>query len=202
MRPRERAIRDQLRMIGDICRAAGVACVMNGDVTSRTEALALMKEYNVDGAMIATEAEKNPSCFRPDAEGGPHEWKSQWKTVVTEYMKLALQVENRWGNTKYLLGQMIPGREDAYKAMNRSKCYADVIAALGLQDVDNLLEKARVVDQHLGIPHAELSKAQKRARVKESLQAGDDQPGAKRVRSLTRRLLMAVWRRPRRWLPR
>lgn len=182
MRPRERAIRDQLRMIGDICRAAGVACVMNGDVTSRTEALALMKEYNVDGAMIATEAEKNPSCFRPDAEGGPHEWKSQWKTVVTEYMKLALQVENRWGNTKYLLGQMIPGREDAYKAMNRSKCYADVIAALGLQDVDNLLEKARVVDQHLGIPHAELSKAQKRARVKESLQAGDDQPGAKRVR--------------------
>ncbi|KAF1349322.1 FMN-linked oxidoreductase [Lizonia empirigonia] len=182
MRPRERAIRDQLRMIGDICRAAGVACVMNGDVTSRTEALALMHEYNVDGAMIATEAEKNPSCFRPDAEGGPHEWKSQWKTVVTEYMKLALQVENRWGNTKYLLGQMIPGREDAYKAMNCSKCYADVIAALGLQHVDNLLDHARLVDQHLGIPYEELTKAQKRARVKESLQPADDQPGAKRVR--------------------
>ena len=35
MRPRERAIREQLRMIGDVCREAGVACVMNGDVTSR-----------------------------------------------------------------------------------------------------------------------------------------------------------------------
>ncbi|KPI36227.1 tRNA-dihydrouridine(20) synthase [NAD(P)+] [Cyphellophora attinorum] len=32
MRPRERAIREQLRMIGDICRSHGVACLMNGDV--------------------------------------------------------------------------------------------------------------------------------------------------------------------------
>lgn len=188
MRPRERAIRGQLKMVGEICRAAGVACVMNGDVTSRTEAFALMKEFNVDGAMIATEAEKNPSCFRPDAEGGPHEWKSQWKTVVAEYMKLAIQVENRWGNTKYLLGQMIPGREDAYKAMNRSKCYTDVIKALGLEDVDDLLEKAKIVDQHLGIPKEELSKAQKRQRVKESMQQDateeheQEQPGAKRVK--------------------
>lgn len=187
MRPRERAIRGQLKMIGDICRAAGVACVMNGDVTSRTEALALMKEFNVDGAMIATEAEKNPSCFKPEAEGGPHEWKTQWKTVVAEYMKLAIQVENRWGNTKYLLGQMIPGREEAYKAMNRSKCYAHVIKALELENVDNLLDKAHVVDQHLAIPKEELTKAQKRQRVKESLQPGNgeqeqEQPEAKRIR--------------------
>ncbi|KAF1925365.1 FMN-linked oxidoreductase [Didymella exigua CBS 183.55] len=175
MRPRERAIRDQLRMVGDICRTAGVACVMNGDVTSRAEALQLMREFSVDGAMIATEAEKNPSCFRPDAEGGPHEWKSQWKTVVAEYMQLALQVENRWGNTKYLLGQMIPGREDAYKRMNQSKCYTDVIRALGLDAEGDLLEKARVVDQHLGIPNAQLTPAQKRQRVKDSLQQGADQ---------------------------
>ncbi|KAF3040054.1 hypothetical protein E8E12_002140 [Didymella heteroderae] len=192
MRPRERAIRGQLSMIGDICRAAGVACVMNGDVTSRTEALALMREFNVDGAMIATEAEKNPSCFRPDALGGPHEWKTHWKTVVAEYMKLALHVENRWGNTKYLLGQMIPGREDAYKKMNASKCYADVITALGLENEDGLLDKARVVDQHLGIPKAQLTPAQKRQRVKESLEQGDkekeeadtanDEPHAKRIK--------------------
>ncbi|KAJ4382561.1 tRNA-dihydrouridine synthase 2 [Didymella sp. IMI 355093] len=193
MRPRERAIRGQLKMVGDICREAGVACVMNGDVTSRTEALQLMQEFGVDGAMIATEAEKNPSCFRPDAEGGPHEWKSQWKTVVAEYMKLALQVENRWGNTKYLLGQMIPGREDAYKKMNQSKCYSDVIKALGLENTgDDLLEKARVVDQHLGIPKEQLTPAQKRQRVKESLEQGEkereqeteakDEPSAKRVK--------------------
>lgn len=190
MRPRERAIRGQLRMVGDICRAAGVACVMNGDVTSRSEALQLMKEFAVDGAMIATEAEKNPSCFRPDAEGGPHEWKTNWKIVVAEYMKLALLVENRWGNTKYLLGQMIPGREDAYKKMNQSKCYADVIRALGLENEDGLLDKAKTVDEHLGIPKAQLTPAQKRQRVKESLEAGEkekdaeakDEPTAKRIR--------------------
>ena len=175
MRPRERAIRDQLKMIGDICREAGVACLMNGDVTSRTEALKLAEEFGVDGAMIATEAEKNPSCFRPDAEGGPHEWRSQWKTVVTEYMRFALQVENRWGNTKYLLGQMIPGKDKCYQAMNKAKCYTDVIQALGLEGVDDLLAKANVVDQHLGIGGPQESRASKRARVKEAKPVGADQ---------------------------
>jgi tRNA-dihydrouridine synthase 2 len=167
MRPRERAIRDQLRMVGDVCREAGVACLMNGDVTSRTEALKLAEEFGVDGGMIATEAEKNPSCFRPDAEGGPHEWRSQWKTVVAEYMRFALQVENRWGNTKYLLGQMIPGKDKCYQAMNKAKCYADLVNAVDLQDVDNLLEQAKAVDERLGIPPQE-TRASKRARVKEA----------------------------------
>jgi tRNA-dihydrouridine synthase 2 len=167
MRPRERAIREQLKMVGDVCREAGVACLMNGDVTSRTEALKLAEEFGVDGGMIATEAEKNPSCFRPDAEGGPHEWRSQWKTVVAEYMRFALQVENRWGNTKYLLGQMIPGKDKCYQAMNKAKCYADLVNAVGLQDVDDLLEQAKVVDERLGIPPQE-TRASKRARVKET----------------------------------
>ncbi|KAL5404049.1 hypothetical protein PMIN03_009428 [Paraphaeosphaeria minitans] len=181
MRPRERAIRDQLKMVGEVCREAGVACLMNGDVTSRTEALKLAEEFGIDGAMIATEAEKNPSCFRPDSQGGPHEWRSQWNTVVTEYMRFALQVENRWGNTKYLLGQMIPGKDKCYAAMNRSKCYADVIQALGLQDVDDLLEKAKIVDEHLGIPPKE-SQASKRARVRDAEKAKkqEQQPKEKR----------------------
>jgi tRNA-dihydrouridine synthase 2 len=195
MRPRERAIRHQLKMIAGICREAGVACVMNGDVTSRTEAVQLMEEFGADGAMIATEAEKNPSCFRPDSQGGPHEWRSQWKVVVTEYMRFALQVENRWGNTKYLLGQMIPGKEKVYQAMNKSRCYADVIAALGLEDVEGMLEKANIVDQHLGIPPQE-SKQSKKARMREAnkqdapvkekkekrKEMADEQPEAKRVK--------------------
>lgn len=195
MRPRERAIRLQLKMIADICREAGVACVMNGDVTSRIEAIKLMEEFNVDGAMIATEAEKNPSCFRPDAQGGPHEWRSQWKTVVTEYMRFALLVENRWGNTKYLLGQMIPGKEKAYQAMNKARCYADVVVALGLENVDDMLEQAKTVDQHLGIPPQE-SRASKKARAREfrkeeaavqpqkekRKEIDEEQPQAKRIK--------------------
>ncbi|KAJ4296252.1 tRNA-dihydrouridine synthase 2 [Kalmusia sp. IMI 367209] len=153
MRPRERAIRDQLRMVGK-----------------------LAEEFGVDGAMIATEAEKNPSCFRPDAEGGPHEWRSQWKTVVTEYMRFALQVENRWGNTKYLLGQMIPGKDRCYQAMNRAKCYADVVQALGLENVDDMLERAKVVDEHLGIPPQE-SRASKRARKQKEAEQKEKRKG-------------------------
>ncbi|OAA62608.1 tRNA-dihydrouridine synthase [Niveomyces insectorum RCEF 264] len=37
MRPRERAIRAQLPLVAGICREAGVACLMNGDVASRDE---------------------------------------------------------------------------------------------------------------------------------------------------------------------
>jgi tRNA-dihydrouridine synthase 2 len=200
MRPRERAIRHQLKMVANVCREAGVACVMNGDVTSRTEAIKLMEEFGADGAMIATEAEKNPSCFRPDAEGGPEEWRSQWKTVVTEYMRFALLVENRWGNTKYLLGQMIPGREKVYQAMNKSRCYTDIIVALGLENVDDLLEQAKRVDAHLGIPPQE-SQTSKKARMREANKQNmekqqkekeqrekrkeqhDEQPEAKRVKA-------------------
>ncbi|CAI6332196.1 unnamed protein product [Periconia digitata] len=169
MRPRERAIRDQLKMIGEVCREAGVACVVNGDVTSRTEALKLMEQFGVDGAMIATEAEKNPTCFRADAEGGPHEWKSQWKSAVTEYMRFAMQVENRWGNTKYLLGQMIPGRAKCYQAMNKAKGYADAIKALELDEVDDLLEMAKIVDERLGLGIVPESRASKRARAREAI---------------------------------
>ncbi|PVI03705.1 FMN-linked oxidoreductase [Periconia macrospinosa] len=167
MRPRERAIRDQLKMIGEVCREAGVACVVNGDVTSRAEAFKLMEQYGVDGAMIATEAEKNPSCFRPEAEGGPNEWKSQWKDAVTEYIRFSLQVENRWGNTKYLLGQMIPGRAKCYQEMNKAKGYADIVKALELDGVDDFLEQAKRVDEQLGILQQE-SRASKRARVREA----------------------------------
>ena len=75
MRPRERAIREQLRMIGDICRSHGVACLMNGDVTSREEGIALAKDYGVDGAMIATAAEANSSVFRKIEDGGKADWR-------------------------------------------------------------------------------------------------------------------------------
>ena len=79
---------------------------MNGDVHSRREALDLITEYGVDGAMIATAAETNSSVFRPESEGGM----ASWEVVVREYVETALRVENKWGNTKYLLGQMIPGK--------------------------------------------------------------------------------------------
>ena len=144
MRPRERAIRDQLRMIADICKAEGVACLMNGDVKNRDEALQLIHEYGVDGAMIATAAESNPTAFRSAEQGGL----LPWREVVGEYMKTALQVDNKWGNTKFTLGQLIPGKTDAFKRITASKNYTSVCEILELQ---GLLDQAREVDDRLDI---------------------------------------------------
>ncbi|KAF1354913.1 hypothetical protein BDV97DRAFT_395315 [Delphinella strobiligena] len=166
MRPRERAIRDQLRMVREICHEAGVACLMNGDVTSREEAIALAQEYGVDGAMIATAAESNPSCFRLKEDGGT----APWEEVVKEYVKMALQVENRWGNTKYLLGQMIPGKSQFYRPMNQSKSYSELVKILGYEeDIATLAEE---VDRRLEIDsNKKETRAEKKAKNKRGAKA-------------------------------
>lgn len=156
MRPRERAIREQLRMIGGLCREAGVACVMNGDVENRDQAMELIREYGVDGAMIATAAETNSSVFRAEKDGG----KAPWRTLVEQYIRFACEVENRWGNTKYLLGQMIPGRDPVYAKMNKCRSYGELVAAL---EMENLRVLAAAVDERLELPPG-LTKAQKRAK--------------------------------------
>ena len=144
MRPRERAIRDQLRMIGAICREEGVACLMNGDVKNKDEAAQLAEEYGVDGGMIAAAAEANPSCFRTEAEGGL----LPWKDVVHEYMHLALSVDNKWGNTKFLLAQLMPGKLDTYRKVSMSKNYEE---ACGRLQLDEYIDRAREVDERLGL---------------------------------------------------
>jgi tRNA-dihydrouridine synthase 2 len=144
MRPRERAIREQLRMIAGICRNAGVACLMNGDVTSRDEGLALMEEFGVDGAMIATTAETNSSCFRTTAEGGL----LPWREVVRAYMEACLGCENRWGNTKYLLNIMVPGKNKEFKDAKSAKNYTDICRIL---QFDDLVPLAKDVDKVLDL---------------------------------------------------
>ncbi|OTB03110.1 hypothetical protein M426DRAFT_12932 [Hypoxylon sp. CI-4A] len=145
MRPRERAIRGQLRMIANVCHEAGVACLMNGDVENRDQALELVQEYGVDGAMIATQAEKNSSCFRSKADGGF----APWKEVVENYIRYAMEVENKFGNTKFLLLQLIPGKVLARQNISSScKSYTRVCELLGF---DHLIERAREVDMSLDI---------------------------------------------------
>ena len=159
MRPRERAIREQLRMIAGICREAGVACVMNGDVKDRDEAEKLIEEYGVDGAMIATAAERNPSCFRTSEQGGL----LHWSEVVREYMTAALAVDNRWGNTKFLLSQLMPGKDPRYMKVAQSASYVGVVEALGF---DDLAERAAELDRRLAFDQ-EGKQTGKRARAKE-----------------------------------
>ncbi|RYP64277.1 hypothetical protein DL771_008836 [Monosporascus sp. 5C6A] len=165
MRPREHAIRGQLRMIADVCREAGVACVMNGDVENRDQALQLIQEFGVDGAMIATAAEKNSSCFQTKAQGGL----LLWKEVVEQYIRYALEVENKFGNTKYLLCQLIPGKQAAYRSISPCKSYTKICEMLGLED---LLDRAREVDLILDIDPNASGKKNKKTSNQSALAAG------------------------------
>ncbi|KAI4125076.1 MAG: hypothetical protein LQ338_004463 [Usnochroma carphineum] len=177
MRPRERAIRDQLRMIAEVCRGEGVACVMNGDVRNRDEALQLIRDFGVDGAMIATAAEANPSAFRTAGEGGL----LPWREVVEEYMKIALDVDNKYGNTKFTLGQLISGKSEVYRKVTGCKSYTDVCKAL---ELDDLLEQAGDVDERLDIFRTHDSVAVSKAKTKnKSAQAAGG--GTSVERSLT-----------------
>lgn len=144
MRPRERALRDQLRVIADVCREAGVACLMNGDVKNKDEALQLIQDYGVDGAMIATAAEANPSCFRTANEGGL----LPWREVATEYVKIALHVENKFGNTKFLLSQLLPGKLPMYKTLSSCRSYGEICEIMHLPELRDL---ACNVDKKIGI---------------------------------------------------
>lgn len=144
MRPRERAIRDQLTMVARICHEAGVACLMNGDVTSRDHGLELMSEFGVDGAMIATSGEANSSCFRSQADGGL----APWRDVVYEYMRFCIDCENRLGNTKYLLNMLIPGKAKEFNQAKVAKSYLDVCRFLKFED---LYAQAAAVDVILGL---------------------------------------------------
>ncbi len=186
MRPRERAIRGQLRMIADVCREAGVACLMNGDVETRDQADALVAEFGVDGAMIATAAEKNPSCFRAAADGGA----APWEEAVAEYLRAAIRCENKIGNTKYLLQQMVPGRTVIFKEMHKMRSYADLAKMLGVED---MAEAARELDKVLGLGEFEVKleprkKEKKKQAYKEAQvakgkgNAGGEQASKKRKR--------------------
>jgi tRNA-dihydrouridine synthase 2 len=167
MRPRERAIREQLRMIGEVCKEYGVACLMNGDVKDRDEGVALAKEYGVDGGMIATAAEANSSAFRTKEQGGL----APWREVVTEYLKLAMSVENKAGNTKFLLSQLMPGKDPLYQPVQMSKSYEQCCKVLGMDD--EMITRAKEVDEILGLDaqgsnqQQQLSKKNKNKRVLE-----------------------------------
>jgi len=128
MRSTERAIRDQLRMVADICRGAGVACLMNGDVGCRDEAIRLAEEYGVDGGMIARAAETDLSVFRSAAKGG----KAKWRDVVQDYIEFALATENHFQTTKHMLGRLTPGKTGESALCHIAQSYTDIHKIFGL----------------------------------------------------------------------
>ncbi|KAL9113430.1 MAG: hypothetical protein Q9227_002471 [Pyrenula ochraceoflavens] len=172
MRPRERAIRQQLRMIGEICHEHGVACVMNGDVANRDQAQELIHEYDVDGAMIATAAESNGSAFRSKEQGGLR----PWQEVVEQYLQYALSVENKYGNTKFTLSQLMPGKSPLYKPLSMARSYTECVQLLSLEDMS---PRAMEVDEILGLG-AKQQQAEKKQKQKQKQATTEEESAHKR----------------------
>ncbi|RDA95988.1 hypothetical protein CP533_5939 [Ophiocordyceps camponoti-saundersi (nom. inval.)] len=182
MRPRERAIRGQLRMVAQVCHEFGVACLMNGDVENKEQGFALAAEFGADGAMIATAAEKNPTCFRREADGGL----LPWRDVVSRYVEVAMDLNNHFSNTKYLLTQMIPGKEPHYRSATQVKTYGDICTALQLH---HLAEQAEEIDAKQGRTQDSGKKALKRARSNASALAAGGEMGQVRERAQSHKVL-------------
>lgn len=125
MRPRERAIRDHLPSVARVCRDAGVACLANGDVANRREALQLIEMYGVDGCMIATAAESNPSCF------GTGDL-LHWSQIAREYVETAVEYDNPFPNTKYCLLKLLPGKSGVHSMIQKAKSMEEIKRLLGV----------------------------------------------------------------------
>ncbi|EEB08103.1 tRNA dihydrouridine synthase Dus2 [Schizosaccharomyces japonicus yFS275] len=127
MRNTEPAIRTSLRDIAEICHSYHVSILVNGDVDNRKMAKELCEEYGVDGAVIARAAEKNVSCFR-------EEGLLPIQQVVKDYVKMCLEVDNNFGNTKYCLIQWMQGNfpKDIRQRAQVAKSYGQLLECFDL----------------------------------------------------------------------
>lgn len=178
-------------MVAEVCHEYGVACLMNGDVENRDEGLKLAEEFGADGAMIATAAEKNPSCFRSQVDGGL----APWEEVVDHYVKTAIDVDNRFGNSKFLLAQMVPGKSKFYQPVNQCKNYRSTCEALGL---DKYMDDAIHIDAKRGLDQPLKGKAAKKAaaRANASALAAGGQSGRSRQEMTQKRKKALSERKP------
>jgi len=121
--------------------------------------------------MIATAAEANSSVFRTKAQGGL----APWREVVTEYLNLAMSVENKAGNTKFLLSQLMPSKDPLYQPVQMSKSYQQCCEVLGMSA--EMIARAKEVDEILGIDaqgpkQQQQQQSSKKNKNKRALEAG------------------------------
>ncbi|KAK9476308.1 hypothetical protein V1514DRAFT_337303 [Lipomyces japonicus] len=120
MRPRERAIPDEyLAGIAEICHAAGIPCIANGDVTCRDDFNRIKKQYGVDSAMIAVAAESNVSCFAAKTKNDV----KPWSEIVKNLYDLCKSTDNHYSNSKFMLLRFTPGKSPMYQRIAQSKSY-------------------------------------------------------------------------------
>lgn len=77
-----------------------------------------------------------------------------------------MEVDNRFANTKFLLTQMVVGKDPAYQKMHSAKSYQALCEAFGF---DHLVEQAKEVDKiAICQPQPQQKKKQKQKEFKEA----------------------------------
>lgn len=100
MRPREPALPHRLQEVKQIVDEetdGKLPLIINGDAWDAREAQQLMQSTGVTAVMMARGPEGNPSCFHSDGVVSVPE------IVAPAWAKLAVAMENQYGNTKYCL---------------------------------------------------------------------------------------------------
>lgn len=128
MRNREAPIRDYLTQIESVCKKHHVSLIINGGIKTRSQFVELRKELGLStdvGGMIAECAESNPTVFddRPEAK---------WWIVANKYVQLATLWDNNFGNTKYMLSRIVPGKSPVFQYVARCKDYDQLKHVLNL----------------------------------------------------------------------
>ena len=126
-----------------VCHEAGVQCYANGDVESRVHAEKLIEEFGVDGCMIATAAEANPSCFH-------NKGLFPWREVAEEYLRVAMDCGNQLSNAKFCLSHFVPGKDPLYQKVVRSKTMEELCSVFDIPytpEVGKVPEPSKVVSE-------------------------------------------------------
>jgi tRNA-dihydrouridine synthase 2 len=106
---------------------------------------------------------------------------------VEQYIKTSLAVENRWGNTKYLLNHLIPGKRPEYKLVTTSNSYHQACKILGLEHLE---AQAKEVDERLGItPESESQGGKGRKNNKSAIAASGNQGKIRSIKTEDKRAL-------------
>lgn len=127
MRNREPPIRDYIDDINQICKNNNVSFIINGQIKDYNDFKKLQDKFGNDvGAMIASEAEINPTCFNKSGQ-------LPWFTTIKEYIKFADKFNNHPSNTKYCLTRMIPNEK------NQNKIYHLITKAKTANEFSNII---------------------------------------------------------------
>lgn len=143
MRNREAPIRYYVDKIKKIAEDAGVSFIINGAILNREDFERLQSQFGAScGGMIAEKAEQNPTVFSKNPLA--------WHDCVREYIDIAEENANFFGNSKYMLTRMVPGKDSWYQVIIRAKTYENIremMKKLPESEMKTVTEEAEEVNE-------------------------------------------------------